>query len=82
MLHGIVNGKSCRHVTTRAVDIQRDILLRVLVLKENQLRHDVVRHFIVDGRTQEDDALLEEAGVDVVGAFTTPGGLNDGRNDH
>ena len=82
MLHRVVNSEACRNVTTGAVDVQRDILFRILVLKENQLGHDVVRHFVVDRRSQEDNAFLEEAGIDIVGTFPATGGFNNGRYNH
>ncbi len=48
---------------------------------EQQLRDDQVRDLIVHRRTEEDHAFVEEARVDVEGAFTA-GRLLDDHGDH
>jgi hypothetical protein len=35
----------------------------------NELRHDEIRDLVVDRAPDEDDALVEKAGVDVEGAL-------------
>lgn len=51
------------------VDIHVDVLFRVSHLEEQELGDDGVRHVVVNGGADEDDAILQEAGVDVKGAF-------------
>jgi hypothetical protein len=41
-----------------------------------------VRHLIVDRRTEEDDPVRQQAGVDVVRAFAAVGGFDDSRYEH
>ena len=53
----------------RRVDVQADVLVRVLRLEEQQLRDDQVRHVVVDRPDEEDHALLQQARVDVVRAL-------------
>jgi hypothetical protein len=55
-----------------------DVGLGVFVGEEEELGDDEAGEFVGDGPPDEDDAVLEEAGVDVVGAFAA-GGLLDGR---
>jgi hypothetical protein len=42
-----------------------------------QLRHDQVGDLVVHGAAEEDDALVEQAGVDVELALATGGALDD-----
>jgi hypothetical protein len=39
-------------------------------LEEEQLGDDQVRDIVINRRADEDDAILEEAGVDIVAAFS------------
>src|SRR5690606_41364440 len=66
MLHGVVDGQAGVDVPAWAIDVNRDVLLRVLRLQEEQLGDDQVGQLVVDGPPDEDDALLQEAGVDLV----------------
>jgi hypothetical protein len=54
-----------------------DVLVRILRLQEQQLGHDQVRHVVFHLTDQEDDALLEQARIDVVGALAAGGLLDD-----
>ena len=58
------------------VDVEGDVLVRVLALQEQQLGADQRRHLVVDRAGQEDDPLLQQARIDVVGALAA-GGLLD-----
>jgi len=49
-------------------------------IREQQLGHDQVGHVVLDRADDEDHPLLEEARVDVVGAFAA-GGLLDHHGD-
>jgi hypothetical protein len=42
-----------------------------------QLRDDQVRHLVVDRAAEEDDPLVEQAGVDVELALASGGALDD-----
>jgi hypothetical protein len=52
-------------------------LLRVLALQEEQLRDDQPGAHVVDRPPDDDDALAEQAGVDVEGALSSRGRLDD-----
>src|SRR3989440_5436761 len=54
-LHGVIDGKTCVDHAAGRVDVQPDVLGRVLALEEQQLRHRQVSHIIVDGRANEND---------------------------
>src|SRR5215211_3899591 len=70
-LHGVVDRKSCRNAAARGVDVQVDVLLGVLTLEVQQLRHYGVGHLVIYGGPKEDDAVLEEPRVDVHGPLPT-----------
>src|SRR5205814_3407587 len=61
-----------RDAAARRVDVEVDVLVGVLALEEEELGHDEVRHAVVDGPDEEDHALLQQARIDVVGAFAAP----------
>ena len=65
-LHGVVNGQARAHDAAGRVDVQGDVLVRVLGLEEQHLGDDDVRHVVIDRPDDEDDPFLEEAGVDVL----------------
>ena len=48
-----------------AVDVQVDVGLGVLVGQDQHLGDDQVGDGVVDGRAQDDDAVLEQAGIDI-----------------
>ena len=54
-----------RDAAAGRVDVQVDVGLGVLRLQEQQLGDDRVGHFVVDLRAEEDDAVLQQAAVDV-----------------
>src|SRR4029450_362414 len=64
----------------RRVDVDRDVLVRVLRLQVEELRDDEIRDLIVDRRSEEDDALVEQARVDVERALAARGLLDHHRN--
>ena len=76
-LHGVVDGQARVDVAARAVDVEGDVLVRVLGLQMQQLGDDQVGHLVVDGGAQEDDALVEQARVDVERALASAGLLDD-----
>src|SRR5581483_999818 len=81
VLHRVVDGEQRRDVAARRVDVQVDVLLRVLGLEVQQLGHDEVADRVVDRRSQEHDPLLEEPGVDVERTLAAAGLLDDHGNE-
>src|SRR5207248_2414682 len=71
VLHRIVDGERRGQRAARAVDVDLDVLLGRLVLEKEQLRRDGARHVVVDDAADEDDTVLEQSRVNVVGALAT-----------
>jgi hypothetical protein len=57
----------------RAVDVELNVLVRILRLEEQHLGDREVRNPVVDRRPDEDDAVLQEPRENVVCAFTAVG---------
>ena len=74
-LHRVVDREQAGDLATRRVDVQRDVLVRVLALEVEQLRHDQVGDVLVDRGAEQDDALLEELAQQAGGALAAVGGL-------
>ena len=53
-----------------AVDIQADILVRVLPFQVQQLRHHKACRGVVDLLAQNDDAVIQQTGEDIIGTLT------------
>src|SRR3989344_5950744 len=70
VLDGVIDGESRGHHAARAVDVKLNVLLGVLVVQEQELGDDGVRDRIVDRPAQKDDALLQEARIDVIRPFS------------
>ena len=64
-LHRVVNGQSRRDASAGRVDVHVDVGLGVVRLKEEQLGDNGVGHVVGDLRAEEDDAVLQQAAVDV-----------------
>ena len=79
-LHRVVDGEQGGDVAAGAVDVDVDVLVGVLRLEVDELGADQVGDGVVDRRAQEDDVLLEQPGVQVVGPLA-PVGLLDHRGD-
>ena len=79
-LHRVVDGEARRDGSAGAVDVEVDVLLGVFALQEEELGDDGVCDSVVDLSPQEDDAVLQQPRVDVVGAFALGGLLDDDRN--
>src|SRR6266540_180769 len=80
VLHGVVHGEQRRDVPARRVDVQVDVLVRVLGLEEQELGHDQVADLVVDRCPEEHDPLLEEPAVDVERALAAVRLLDDDGN--
>src|SRR5215211_524223 len=70
-LHGVVDRKPRRHAAAGGVYVQVDVLLGVLALEVQELGHYGVGHLVIHGGPEEDDAVLQEPGVDVHGPLPT-----------
>ena len=68
-LHRVVNRQARRNASARAVDVQVDVLFRGLGFEEKKLCDDEVGYVVVDWSAQEDDALLKQPGVNVLGTL-------------
>src|SRR5471032_1859080 len=79
-LHGVVDRHTRRHRTARGVDVKMDVLVRVFRFKEQQLRADQVGHVVLYRADQKDHSFLEQARVDVIGAFATSRLLDNHRD--
>ncbi len=80
VLHGVVHRERGGDLSTGRVHIERDVLLGIFLFQEEQLRDNGVGDIIVDRRTEEDDALFEEAGINVVHALAELCFFNDSRD--
>ena len=80
VLHGVVDRQASRHDAARAVDIERNVLARVLRLQEQQLGADQRADLVVDRAGEEDDPLLQQAGIDVESALAAGGLLHHHRH--
>ena len=77
VLHTIVDGESCGDGATGGIDIQVDIFIGIFGFEKEHLSDDQVGHIVIDRRAEEDDAVFEQAGVDIVRAFPSVRLLND-----
>ena len=82
MIHGINHRKSRRDRAARAIDVERDILLWVLGLEEEELGDNEIRHIVVDGAAEKDNALFEEPRENIVGAFAHRSLFNNHWDEH
>ena len=80
VLHGVIDRHARRDRAAGAVDVEVDLLIGVLHLQKEHLRDDQVRRHIVDLPGKEDDAVLEQAGIDVIGSFAAVGLFYDDRD--
>ena len=80
VLHRVVDGEETGDLPARGVDVDADVLVGVLALQVEQLGGDQVGDGVVDRRAQEDDAFLEQPGVEVERPLA-PVGLLDHRRD-
>jgi hypothetical protein len=79
-LHRVVDRETGIHRAAGRVDVQVDVLVRVLGLQMQKLSDDQVRDLVIDGCPEEDDALGEQARINVKGALASRGLLNHHRD--
>ena len=60
-LERVVDGEQCGDVSAGRVDVEVDLLVRLLGLQEQHLRAHEVGHGVVDRSAEEDDALAQKA---------------------
>ena len=82
VVHGVENGESGRHMAAGGVDIEGDILFRVLRGKEEHLGDDEIGDVTVDWAAEENDALFEQARINVVGSLTERGLFDNHGDQH
>src|SRR3990172_3558523 len=58
-LQGVVDGEPRGHNSSRTIDVDRNLLLRILRLEKQELGHDQVRQIVFDGSSNEDDVVFE-----------------------
>ena len=79
-LHRVINGQTRGDTTAGGVDVEVDVLLGIGHLEEEELSHDDVGHHVIDGSSQENDPVDQEAAVQIVALFTAARLLDDVRN--
>ena len=77
ILHGVVNRKSGRYHAARAVDVELNVLVGVLRLQIEKLGDDQAGGRVVDLLRQEDDAVVQKAGENVIGTLSAARLLDD-----
>ena len=80
-LHRVIDGQAGVDQASRAVDEHLDRLIRILGVQVEELGDDQVGDLVGERHPKEDDALLEQEAVDIVGAFAAAGALDDHGND-
>ena len=76
LVDGVVDGHSCGYGAAGGVDVELHVLFGVFGFQVEKLPHDGIGHGIVNGGTEENDPLPQQAGVDVEGALTATGLLD------
>lgn len=80
-LHRVVDAQPRRNGAAGRVDVNLNVLLGVDRLQEEQLRLDDVGRIVVDGCTEEDDAVHHQTREDVHRGDVELPLLDDGRRD-
>ena len=80
ILHGVIDGHAGCHRSAGAVDVELDLLVRVLGLQIQQLGHHQRGGGVVDLLGEHDDPVIEQSGEDVVGTLPPVGLLDYIRN--
>src|SRR4026208_509762 len=82
ILHGIVNTQSCRDTSPGGIDVEIDVLFRVLRFEKQELGNNQVGENIVDRRAKEYDPVFQQSGVNVISAFTSVRRLDHNGDKH
>ncbi len=75
--HRVDDAKPGRNAAARRVDVELDVGLGIVVGKKQQLGDDRVGRFIGDRAAEDDDAVLQQAGIDVIGPLAAAGFFDD-----
>ena len=75
--HGVVNRHACGNRTARRIDIQVDVLVRILRFQEQQLRHNQIRGHVVHRPDHKHHPLFQQTRVDIVGTFAATALFHD-----
>ena len=76
VLHSVINRHPCGDTAAGAVDIKLNILVRILGLQVQKLRNNQAGGGIIDFFRQENNAVIQQAGKNVLAAFSPAGLLN------
>ena len=79
-VHGIKDAQTCINVSTRRVNVERNILVWVLALKVQKLCNNKICRITSYRFSQENNTIIEQSGVDVIATLTTRSLLNNIRN--
>ncbi len=79
-LHRVVHGETRRYHATGRVDIHLDVAVGVLFFQKQQLCDYEISDMVIHRLADKDDAVFEQARIDVIGALTTRGLLDYHRN--
>src|SRR5262249_20999239 len=79
-LHGVVNRQPSGDRAARRVDVKGDLFFGIFGLQEQELGGDQVGDVVVDFAAQKNNPVLEQPRVNVVGAFTAAGLLDNDWN--
>ena len=79
-LHRVVDGQPRGHAAAGAVDVEMDVGLGVLMRQDQHLGDDQVGDGVIDRRAQDDDAVLEQAGIDIHRPLFTTAPFDHDRN--
>ena len=80
ILHRVINGHTVGDGAAGTVDVKLDVLVRVLGLQIQQLGHHQAGRGGVDLFSQEHNAVVQQAGKDVIGTLAAVGLLYYIRN--
>ena len=70
VLHGVIDGEAGRNRASRRINVERDILIGINRFQVQKLCNYRIRNGVVNGLTQENDALIEQTGIDIIAALT------------
>ena len=81
VLHRVIDRETGCDVTTGRIDIESDRSLRIFFREEKELSDHRIRDIRVDRVAEENNPILEETRVYVIGAFLSPDFIDDRRDE-
>lgn len=79
ILHRIIDRKAGGHDAAGAVDVKMDIFRRVFGFQKEKLRNDDIGHMVFNLAVKEYDAVLQKAGINIIGALSASGLFDNNR---